>query len=60
MNVKNVEAEIRFRYNEAAEMGHVEKDGEGDESTYYTDNAESVGGIGKLLKKGATGAGLIG
>ena len=56
MKVKNVEADIRFRYNEAASASNqLSSD---DSSSYYTDNSETQG-ITNLLNKAATNAGLL-
>jgi len=50
MKVKNVEAEVRFKYLKAAE---VAEDGE-----YYTD-ASKDGGSSEALSKAATEAGIF-
>lgn len=52
MKVRNVEAEVRFRYNEAAEAKEEGSKG-------YTDSSETSGGIGTFINKAATGAGLL-
>lgn len=64
MKVKNVEPEIRFRYHEAAEVSQQASKFEGageekDTSALYTDTADSAGGIGTLINKAATGAGIL-
>ena len=65
MKVKNVQPEIRFRYHEAAEVSQQaaqKYEGTGEEkdnSAYYTDTADSAGGLGTLINKAATGAGIL-
>lgn len=51
MKVKNVEAEIRFKYNEAANSSQAGEDAK--------DFSGEDGGITNLINKAATGAGLI-
>lgn len=50
MNVKNVEAEIRFKYNEASQSSQS-----GEDKEYTADE----GGISNLISKAATTTGLI-
>ena len=50
MNVKNVEAEIRFKYNEASQSSQS-----GEDKDYTGDE----GGISNLINKAATTTGLI-
>jgi hypothetical protein len=51
MNVKNIDAEIRFNYNKATS--------EDIELDQYTENTENSGGIKKMIGKAATNTGLI-
>ena len=62
MKVKNVEAEIRFRYHEAAEASASSTTiEEKDASSYYTNYIDSSTSaqITSSIKKAATNAGLL-
>lgn len=56
MNVKNVEAEVRFKYNEAKDFQQNADEG----GSYLKDVQETAGGISTMIKQAGTNAGLIG
>lgn len=60
MNVKNVEAEIRFRYNEAAEQSQQVSQSQNESSAaLFTEQMDNSTGISTLINKAAAGAGIL-
>jgi hypothetical protein len=57
MNVKNVEAEVRFKYNDAKDYQPNVDDGV--QGSFFKDAQETAGGIGTIIKQAGTNAGLL-